>query len=180
MVARAFSTPEAGQQKIVFEHQGLTVTAFPVDHEPVSPAVGYRFDYRGRSLVVSGDTAKAQSVIEASHNVDLLVHEALSAKLVSLMQQAAARANQPIVERIAVDIPDYHTTPKEAAEVAAEANARALLYYHIVPALPMPGMESIFVDGVEEIYQGRIEIGVDGSMVSLPADSTDILWRELM
>src|SRR6266404_94098 len=46
---------------VVLDEDGLKITAFPVDHRPIVPAYGYRFDYRGRSVVVSGDTAKSPS-----------------------------------------------------------------------------------------------------------------------
>ena len=51
---------------------------FRVHHDPVKPAVGYRFDYKGNVVVVSGDTAKSDSVIEHAKGADLLIHEALN------------------------------------------------------------------------------------------------------
>ena len=53
----------------------IVVIAFAVDHEPVDPAVGYRFEYGGRSLVISGDTSRSDAVLRASQGVDLLAHE---------------------------------------------------------------------------------------------------------
>jgi len=44
------------EEGVVFEEGGVKVTAFLVDHEPIVPAFGYRVDYRGRSVVLSGDT----------------------------------------------------------------------------------------------------------------------------
>ena len=38
---------QSGQGAKVLEEGGLVVTAFAVDHTPVEPAVGYRFDYKG-------------------------------------------------------------------------------------------------------------------------------------
>ena len=61
----------AGDSAVVYEAEGLKVTAFRVDHGPIHPAVGYRFDYKGRSAVISGDTVKTTSVIAAAKNADM-------------------------------------------------------------------------------------------------------------
>jgi hypothetical protein len=34
----------------------VKITALEVDHTPVKPAFGFRIDYSGRSVVLSGDT----------------------------------------------------------------------------------------------------------------------------
>jgi ribonuclease Z len=57
-VAVAGSSWQTGAATVL-ERNGLRVIAFTVDHAPVVPAYGYRFDYRGRSVVISGDTAKS-------------------------------------------------------------------------------------------------------------------------
>ena len=72
------------------------------------------------------------------------------------------------------DIHNYHVTPVQAAEVAEAAGARHLLYYHIVPALPLRRLETLFVRGVAEAYRGDFTVGRDGTWVSLPAGSTDV------
>jgi len=83
-----------GEGRIVLERDGLTITAFVVDHSPVRPAVGYRFDFRGRSVVVSGDTKKNSNLQRFAAGVDLLVHEALNPQLVGLLNQGAERAGR--------------------------------------------------------------------------------------
>ncbi len=174
MVAQEFATPEPEQALKVFEHNGLVVTAFIVGHSPVEPAVGYRFDYKGRSAVVSGDTVKSYNLQKMSQDVDLLVHEALSPELVATMNRASQKAGNAIAEKVTADIPDYHATPVEAAEIAETANVGHLMYYHIVPPLLVPGMEAAFLAGVDDVYQGPLNVGVDGSYISLPANSDAI------
>jgi len=180
MIAQEFSPPAAGERVIVFEQEGLTVSAFSVDHEPVSPAVAYRFDYKGRSVVVSGDTAKSNNLETMSAGVDLLVHEALNPELVGIMNSAAKKNGMAIIEKITHDILDYHASPIEAAEIAGNVGAGHLLFYHVVPALIAPGMEAMFVHGVDDVYDGDVTVGVDGTMISLPANSEKIESSELM
>lgn len=179
-VARPFTPPSDGRLEPVLEDGDLKVSSFLVDHAPVSPAVGYRFDYKGRSLVLSGDTAKSANLQAMAEGVDLLVHEALSPKLVGVMTRAAAAAGVTNVEKITVDIIDYHTTPVEAAEIARDAKVGHLLFYHIVPPLPLAPLRKVFLEGVADVYDGPFEIGRDGTMVQLPAGSERIEVEELL
>lgn len=175
LIAKEFTSPKQGVMLTVFKKNGLTVKAFSVDHKPVHPAVGYHFEYKGRTVVISGDTSKSKNVEMAAKNVDLLVHEALSTELINLIQATAEKKKMPTLAKVMFDIPDYHTTPVEAAQVAAAANARHLMYYHVIPALPGPGMEALFLKGTDDAYQGPITLGEDGSVISLPANSDKIL-----
>jgi ribonuclease Z len=171
MTAHPFAPPAPGEAPVVFEAAGLRVSALAVDHDPVRPAVGYRFEYGGRSLLVSGDTAKSANLEALARGVDLLVHEALAAHLVARMNAAATAAGRANLAKITADIPDYHTTPVEAAEVARAAGAKHLLLTHVVPPLPLPGLEAAFLAGVGDAFPGGVTLGRDGTFVSLPAGS---------
>src|SRR5258708_29191029 len=83
------ASPCAGGSATVLEENGLKVTAFTVDHSPVAPAYGYRFDYKGRSVVVSGDTKPCANLVAVSKNADVLIHEGQAAHLIKLIQEAA-------------------------------------------------------------------------------------------
>ncbi|MEN8159655.1 MAG: MBL fold metallo-hydrolase [Myxococcota bacterium] len=174
MTARSFPEPAVGEAPAVFEADGLRVTAFVVDHEPVRPAVGYRFEYGGRSVLVSGDTAKSANLEAQAKGVELLVHEALAAQLVARMNAAAQAAGRANMAKITSDIPDYHATPVEAAEIAAAAGAKHLLFYHVAPPLPLPGLDQAFLEGVADAFDGGVTLGRDGTLVSLPRGSTTI------
>jgi ribonuclease Z len=175
---RAFDPPPSGTGVEVLHAGELTVTAFAVAHAPASPAVGYRFDYRGRSLVVSGDTRKSANLRRFAEDVDLLVHEALAPRLVGILNRAARHAGRDNVARIAEDILDYHTTPVEAAELAMAARARHLLYYHVLPPLRLPGLAASFLEGVATAYDGPVTVGRDGTFVSLPSGTGAIRVSE--
>jgi ribonuclease Z len=152
----------------------LTVTAFAVNHEPVTPAYGYRFDYRGRSVVVSGDTAKSKGLIAAAQGADVLFHEAQDNHLIAMIGDAAARAGRDRVAKIMHDIPSYHTTPVQAAEAANEAGVRMLVLYHLNPPPPNKLVEKVFVRGVNEVRPQGWVLGDDGLVVELPVGSTDV------
>lgn len=166
--AHVFPMPQAAGPQVVLDSDGVVITAFRVSHDPVEPAVGYRFDFGGRALVISGDTRRDEAVLAVSEHVDLLAHEALAPHLVGMLEQAARATGQDRLAKLLFDIPDYHTTPVEAAELARAAGARALLLYHVVPQLPLPGLEAAFLKGVASAYAGPVTLARDGTLVSLP------------
>lgn len=172
MQARTVAGPAEGAgPATAWEADDLVVTAFAVDHAPVRPAYGYRFDYRGRSVVVSGDTMRTASVVEAARGADVLVHEAQAQHLVAAIRTAAGEAGRPRIEKIMGDIPDYHTSPVEAAQVANAAGARLLVLYHLTPPPPVSLVERVFVRGVSEARDGDWVLGDDGLLVELPLGS---------
>lgn len=173
-LAQAFELPKAGEGQVVFEQGGLKVTAFAVEHPPITPAVGYRFDYKGRSAVISGDTKKSANLARFAQGADLLVHEALSPELVDVITQGARQAGAANIEQLTRDIVDYHSTPVEAAEVAQAAGVKHLLYYHLVPAMPIKRLEPIFLRGVSAVYDGDVTVGQDRSWISLPANGATV------
>ncbi len=169
-----FAKPAIGALTTVLDDGGLKVEALAVDHSPVEPAVGYRFSYKGRSLLITGDTVKLANIEHFARGVDLLVHEALAPNLVGMMHEAAVKTSNEIMAKITHDIPDYHASPVEAAETARDAAVGHLLYYHIVPPLVIPGQKALFLNGAEDIFP-NYTIGEDGVAFSLPADTDEII-----
>jgi ribonuclease Z len=172
-VAKPFDSGAEGRVVLVKDGD-LEIAAFLVDHAPVHPAVGYRIAYKGRSVVLSGDTRKSRAVQREAAGVDLLVHEALSAPLTAMLQAGAAEAGRANLKKIFADVVDYHSSPEQAAEIARDAKARFLLLNHIAPPLPLPGMEAAFLGRAAETFSGPIRVGADGDFVSLPAGSAEV------
>lgn len=166
--AHAFALPDDGASVVVLESDGLKITAFRVDHGPVHPAVGYRFDYKGRSIVVSGDTAKSTDLVRASTGADLLIHEGLSPRLVKVLEDAARTTGHENLRRIFHDILSYHTAPSDAADEATEAHVKALAFTHIIPPLPLASLEGPFLGDARKHFSGPLFIARDGDLVSLP------------
>ena len=166
--ARVFDLPPGGGRQVLVSEPDLEIVAFAVEHTPVNPAVGYRIRYKDRTVVLSGDTSKSANVARESKGVDLLVHEALSPVLLSMLERGFADAGRKPLSKIMHDVLDYHTTPDEAAEIARDAGVRALVLNHIVPPLPSSGLHPAFLQRAGQIYSGPLHIGADGDWISLP------------
>lgn len=174
MVAETFAFADGEDAMVVLDEDGLKVTAFLVDHTPVAPAVGYRFDYCGRSAVISGDTIYNPALVRAAQGADLLLHDALSPQLLKLVEDAAGNAGQLMRQRILADVPDYHATAPQAADAAREARVGALAITHIVPPLPLKGLEEVFLADTRERFGGELWLAQDGDLYVLRAGATGV------
>ncbi|HYC57896.1 MAG TPA: MBL fold metallo-hydrolase [Candidatus Binatia bacterium] len=170
---------EPGWRGVVFEDGDLRVTSFLVAHEPISPAVGYRFDYRGRSIVISGDTIPNRNTVETARGADVLAHEAQAHFMVDILRQTSADLGALRLSKVFGDIPDYHTSPVEAAQIANEAGASLLVLYHLTPPPPYGLPETIFLRGVADVRSEGVELARDGLVVELPYASKDVRTRHL-
>jgi ribonuclease Z len=174
MVAERFDFPEGEDAMVVLEEHGLKVTAFVVDHTPVEPALGYRFDYKGRSAVISGDTIYTPTLVRESKGADLLLHDALSIDLLMMVAEASKKAGFVNRGKILTDVTDYHATAPQAADAAREAGVGALAITHIVPPLPLKGLEAVFLADAEDRFPGPLWLARDGDLYSLPAGGGEL------
>jgi ribonuclease Z len=164
---------------VVVDKEGIKITAFKVNHSPADPAVGYRVDYKGRSLVVSGDTVPCRSLEKQSQGVDVLFHEAQQPALIKMLHDQAGLSSSPSLAKITADIPGYHTSPEDAAKVASEAGVKHLVLYHILPPIP-PMFNHMFLGNAAKYYKGPLTVGVDGLLISLPVNSNQINIKQIL
>jgi len=138
---------------VVYDKDGVKVIAFTVDHgAAIKPAVGYRIEYKGRAVVISGDTRYDQNVIKYGTGVDLLIHEVCIARPELL--------SNPFVQRVV----DHHTSPREAGQVFSLAKPKRAVYSHLVflssDKVPRATVDDI-VAGTRETYDGPLQVGED-------------------
>jgi len=140
---------------VVYEKSGVRVTAFNVDHgEFIKPAFGYRIDYGGRSVVLSGDTRVSENLIRFAQGTDVLFHEVAAAKAENLSTSEAARR-----------IIGHHTTPEDAGRVFTRVKPKLAVYTHIALlstdlAISAPTVEDL-VSLTRKTYSGPLEVGAD-------------------
>lgn len=152
---------------LVFERNGLKVTAFKVEHDPASPAYGYRFEYRGRVVVVSGDTARSDNLARHAAGADLLIHDVIAKNLLQMAASNFDQAGNRRRAKLSRDIVTYHASPLEVAAIAASAKVETLVFTHMVPPPSTPQIEQAFKRGVSDIFKGKVVLGTDGMRFDL-------------
>ena len=173
-VGEPIATPATQEPIVLVRTPDLVITAVLVDHAPVAPAYGYRIDYKGRSVSISGDTTRSDAFIALSASVDVMVHEALNPRLATMLGAAARDAGRNNLAQVFHDIQSYHTSPEDAARVAEAARARMLILTHITPVLPNALLNAAFIGDASSLYSGPLHIGQDGDLFTLPAGSDEI------
>lgn len=137
------------KEGVVYEKNGVKITAFEVDHAPVKPAFGYRIDYSGRSVVLSGDTRYSENLIRYSQGVDLLIHEVASPETLGRLNYPPERAK---------GIVGHHTTPEEAGKIFSLVKPRMAIFSHIVPPT---ATEQDILPPTRKHYSGPVALGED-------------------
>lgn len=153
----------------VYEKNGLRVTAFEVNHgDVVKPAFGYRIDYDGHAVLISGDTRLNENVVKFGTGVDLLVHEVFAVKP-ELMKNPAIQA-----------IAAHHVTPQEAGTVFTRARPKLAVYTHLsligTPTAPSVTTDEI-VSQTRETYDGPLVVGEDLMSFDIGAKNIAVYWR---
>ena len=158
---------------VVLEDGALTVTAYTADHAPINPAVGYRFDYRGRSVVVSGDSNVTDHTAKISTGVDLLLHDALSEPIIRTLSESAEQAGLARNAQILRDVIDYHAWTSALIDLGSRVDIGMVAFYHLVPVPQNFIMELIF----ERNLPDNFIVTTDRMWFELPVDKPDIIVR---
>jgi ribonuclease Z len=148
----SFAAQEFDKDGVVFDKDGVKVTAFEVNHgDEIKPAYGYRVDYDGHAVTISGDTRENENVVRYGAGVDLLIHEVCAAR--PEVNDAQAKA-----------VMAHHTSPKEAGTVFGRARPKLAAYTHIVliarPNIPAPTTAEV-VAQTRQTYDGPLVVGAD-------------------
>jgi len=135
------------REGVVLDDGVCRVTAFAVDHRPVVPAFGYRFDCSGKSIVVSGDTRPTPNLVKFAKGADVLVMEAY-------LPEHFLKVDTP---EVAKKLMSYHTSAEEAGDMAAAAGVKTLVLTHLIPA----NAEGTFAERASAHFRGKVVVGRD-------------------
>jgi ribonuclease Z len=141
------------QEGVVYSNNGVTVTAFLVDHHPVAPAYGFRVDYKGKSVTYSGDTTYNTNLIAHASGTDVLLHE-----IYGFPRDAFP------------EFYDYHTSPEDFARVVAGTGAKLPVFTHI--AAGFSTVDDLVSRTRAAGYTGPLTVGSDLMTIDIFADKT--------
>ena len=163
----ALAVEEFAADGVVYEQNGVKVTAFEVDHgDVIKPAYGYRIDYGGRVAVISGDTRYNENVVKYGAGADLLIHEVAIARP-ELMSEA-------FIQRIMA----HHTTAREAGMVFSRTAPKLAAFTHLVflasEKIPAATLADLVAE-TRQTYGGPLEIGED--LMSFDIGETVVVRR---
>jgi ribonuclease Z len=137
---------------LVYEKEGVRVTAFPVVHGGWKHAFGYRVDTADRSVVISGDTMPCPGLVEAARGCDVLVHEVYS-------QARLAPEKRPGGEDWPAYMAASHTSDVQLGRIAAEVQPGLLVMTHVIR---MGATDDELLAGVRQGgFNGRARVGHD-------------------
>ena len=138
----------------VYQDANVKVTAFGVRHGSWPLALGYRFDASGKSIVISGDTAPEERVVQACRGCDLLIHEVYIGLPTSTVHPA---------EHWVKYMAEFHTSATQLADIATRAHAKALAATHL--AFMQGATESDVLAALKKGYNGRVLVAHDLEVV---------------
>ena len=141
---------------LVLQDTQLRVTAAVVDHPPITPSFAYRFDGPDRSIVVSGDTRRTDTVVELARGADVLVHEAMFPDAVDRLV-----ATVPNASTLRQSILSHHTSAEDAGRVAQLAGVKTLVLSHLIPAEDPLVTDAMWIEAAQRHFTGRVLLGKD-------------------
>lgn len=154
-------TPDGLIPHIIETEDGLTVeknswsaSSFRVDHRPVKDAFGFRFEYSGQSVVISGDTRMCDNLVKWATDADILVNEVLWEHGMNLAISKAQGPQKARLERIQ----SYHISSFQVGQVASRANVKLLVLSHLMLA---GGTPDDLVSDIQKSFTGPTIVGHD-------------------
>jgi ribonuclease BN (tRNA processing enzyme) len=127
-----------------------------VPHPLIELALAYRFDAPDRSIVISGDTAPSDDLVQLAKGADVLVHEAMYLPAVDRL--AALR---PTASGLKQHLLASHTSAEDAGRVAQAAGVKLLVMSHLIPADDPTITDQMWIDAARVHFGGPVIVGKD-------------------
>lgn len=154
---------------VVYEEGGVVVRAYGVDHSPI-PGLGFRVEYRGRSVGISGDTLDTPGFRALAAGADVLVSEVMNTDFALDTACAFERLGDERNATLFRDIRTYHINAADLGRASAEAEVGRLVLTHQVPAVGGAQAQNLFGAPIAEAYDGEVVIAEDGTRVRIELD----------
>ncbi|MEL0218330.1 MAG: MBL fold metallo-hydrolase, partial [Gammaproteobacteria bacterium] len=162
--------PELVTATTVIEDGDLRILAYQASHPPVDPSLGFRVEYRGRSVVISGDSNVTDATLSISGGADLLLHDALSVPAVTSLSEGFAAEGRARISKIMADVVEYHASLESIIELGSQTDIGMVAYYHLVPN----ASNALFTRFFERDLPDNYLIATDRMWFDMPVGSKDI------
>jgi ribonuclease BN (tRNA processing enzyme) len=152
---------EVSEAGPVMQDGNVKVSSIVVEHPPVKPALGYRFDFKDRSIAFSGDTAPLDAVAKMAKGADVLVHETMYFPAVENEIKERIAHGWPVkFEAFMAHMKADHTPCEDVGRIAQEAGVKTLVLSHLVPAIDSIS-DDTWREPVAKYFKGEIIVGKD-------------------
>jgi ribonuclease Z len=163
MKAHPFATPGAGGA-LVYDSGGVKIKAYAVDHSPITPSIGYRLEYGGRVVGISGDTVDTTGLAALASGADILVSDVLNRAITEDFECAFSRLGNKRTAQMFQDIRTYHIDTKSLAALATKAGVKTLMLVHMTPSANDQAQATLFFSGaIKAGYSGKLVLAIDGT-----------------
>lgn len=167
--AMPFQYESGGAPVVVYDEDGVKLSAFAAQHPPIKPNVGYRIDYAGKSIVLASDSVATEALLEQSHEADVLIANVMNMDVIQRMQAGALEMGNSLGANILHDIQDYHIGIPELGVLAQKARVKRLALTHLSPPVDQHLLaQQIFKRPISAYYRGEIIVGDDGTRIVIP------------
>jgi ribonuclease Z len=151
----------AGDDPVEIAKYGeITVKAFEVDHRPVKPAYGFRFESGGKAITISGDTNPCDGLFNGAKDADIMVCDSMNVKMMQALEGRLRGIGNSVQAALLEDAHDYHAPIEGMAALAEKAGVKHLLLSHLIPPVT-EDVEPEFTAGLDKVFSGRLSVGRD-------------------
>ena len=157
-----------GADQVVIDEDGVKVTSIQVNHgAKIKPAYGYRIDYGGRTVILSGDTKYNENLANKAKGADLFVHHVAAAKPALLKTKKFWKV-----------ILAHHTSPEEAGNIFSISKPKMAAFTHLVLLTNGKIKPPSFPDLIKRTrtnYSGPLVVGKDRMRFIVGKDGVKIV-----
>ena len=146
----------------VLKTDKVRVTALRNVHPPITESFALKFEFPGRTVVFSGDTAYHPPLAQFAKGADILLHEVMLLPAIEFI----VRAN-PNAPTLLAHLKASHTTVDDVGRIATDAGVKTLVLSHFVPADAPNVTDQQWIDGVRETWKGDLVLAKDAMAITL-------------
>lgn len=151
------------KEGVVYDEAGIKVSAIKVNHgELIDPAFGFRIDYDGRTVILSGDTKYTDNMANKAAGADLIIHSVASIAPKLLKKSKIMR-----------NILAHHSEPEDTAKLFNLVKPKLAVYSHIV--LYGGHKPADILRRVKADYKGAVQVGQDLMAISVGKDAVSVI-----